>query len=72
MTTITFDLPKVSRVVLKIYNVIGETVTTLVSEQLSAGTYKYQWNASRYASGIYLYQLQAGNFVKTRKIILLK
>jgi parallel beta-helix repeat protein len=71
-TTIKFDLPKTSQVILAIYNILGEKVKTLVSDRLPAGTYKYQWDASQFASGIFLYQLRANKYVKTRKIILIK
>jgi hypothetical protein len=71
-TEIGFDLPKSSEVTLKIYNVIGEEVTTLVSERLTAGSYSYEWDASKLASGVYLYRLQAGNYVETRKMVLMK
>ncbi|MGE5806963.1 MAG: T9SS type A sorting domain-containing protein [Ignavibacteria bacterium] len=44
----------------------------MVNEELPAGSYKYQWNASGLASGVYFYRLQAGNFIDTRKLILMK
>jgi hypothetical protein len=71
-TTIKFDLSKASVVTLKIYNVLGEEVTTLVSDRLSAGSYSYEWNASILASGVYLVRLQAGNYVETRKMVLMR
>ena len=74
-TTIEFDLPKATHVSLKIYNILGEEVITLVSDKLSAGSYSYEWDASRSAgmtSGVYLYRLQAGDYVVTRKMILMK
>ena len=71
-TTIEFDLPKTSEVNLKIFNILGEEVTTLVSDRLSAGSYSYEWDASKLASGVYLYRLQAGNYVETRKMVLMK
>ncbi|MEJ2636434.1 MAG: T9SS type A sorting domain-containing protein [Calditrichia bacterium] len=57
---------------LKIYNILGEEVATLVSEKLIAGQYKYDWDASGLASGVYLYRIEAGSFIETRKLILLK
>jgi hypothetical protein len=60
-TTIEFDLPKMSDVTIKVFNIIGEEVATLVSDRLSAGSYSYEWDASKYASGVYLYRLQAGD-----------
>ncbi len=71
-TTIEFDLPKTSQVTLKVFNILGEEVVTLVSERLSAGSYSYEWDAANLASGVYLYRLQAGNYVQTRKMILMK
>ena len=72
-TTIEFSLPNTEFVTLKIYNILGEEVATLVSEKFTAGKYKYEWDASRLASGVYLYRLEAGNnFIKTKKLILLK
>jgi hypothetical protein len=71
-TTIEFDLPKTSEVSLKVFNILGEEVATLVSDRLSAGSYSFEWDASNLASGVYLYHLQAEGFVKTRKMILMK
>jgi len=71
-TTIEFDLPKSSEVTLKVFNILGEEVATLVSDRLSAGSYSYEWNASNLASGVYLYRLEAEGFVQTRKMILMK
>ena len=71
-TTIAFNLPKASRVTLKVFNVLGEEVATLVSDRLSSGSYSYAWNASGLASGIYLYILKAEGFLQTRKMILTK
>ena len=71
-TTIKFDLPKTSQVTLKVFNTLGEEVATLVSERLSAGSYSCEWDASNLASGIYPYRLQAGDYVETKKMIILK
>ena len=71
-TTIQFDLPKTSVVTLKIFNILGEEVTTLLSASLLSGSYKYEWDASNLASGVYLYRLQAGDYVETRKMVLMK
>jgi hypothetical protein len=71
-TTIKFDLPKTSEVSLKVFNILGEEVATLVSDRLSAGSYSYEWDASRLASGVYLYRLQAGNYVETREMVLMR
>jgi hypothetical protein len=71
-TTIEFDLPKSSKVTLKIFNILGEEVITLISDKLSAGSYSYEWDASNLASGVYLYRLQAGDYVETRKMVLMR
>jgi len=71
-TIIEFDTPKTSNVTLKIFNILGEEVTTLVSDRLSAGLYMYEWDASNMANGVYLYRLEAGGFVETRKMILMR
>ena len=71
-TTIEFSFPKTSEVTLKIFNILGEEVATLVSEKLAAGNYKYNWNATGLAGGIYPYRLMSGGFTETKKMILLK
>ena len=71
-TTIEFELPKSSEVTLKVFNIIGEEVATLVSDRLSTGSYSYEWDASNSASGVYLYRLQAGDYVETRKMVLMR
>jgi len=71
-TNIQFSVPQTSYVTLEVYNLVGERVGVLVSEQLGAGTYNYDWNASNLTSGIYFYRLQAGSFVETKKMMLLK
>lgn len=72
-TTIEFSLPHAEFVTLKIYNLLGEAVATLVSDRLTAGTYKYEWSpAGGMASGIYFYRMQAGEFVQARKMVLIK
>jgi len=57
---------------LKIYNAMGQEVARLISRELGAGVYKTEWNASGFASGIYYYQITAGSFTQTRKLVLLK
>jgi hypothetical protein len=71
-TAIDFTLPQSGYVTLKIYNILGEEVSTLVSERLTAGKYKYDFDAIGLASGVYLYCLEAGSFKQTKKLILLK
>jgi endo-1,4-beta-xylanase len=71
-TNIEFSIPKSEFVTLKVYNILGEEVAALVSEKLAAGSYKYDWDASGLASGVYLYRIQAGKFVETKKMLLLR
>ncbi|HMN18821.1 MAG TPA: 5'-nucleotidase C-terminal domain-containing protein [Ignavibacteriaceae bacterium] len=71
-TTINYDLPKQSSVTLKIYNVTGEEVATLVNQDQEAGRYRIRWEVSRLSSGIYFYQLIAGGFVETKKMVLIR
>jgi len=71
-TTIEFSLPQADFVTLKIYNILGEEVATLVSEKLSAGNHKHEWNAGNLASGVYLYTIKAGEFQGVKKMILIR
>ncbi|MBS1552857.1 MAG: T9SS type A sorting domain-containing protein [Bacteroidetes bacterium] len=71
-TTISFSLPSKAETTLKIYNILGKEVRTLVSEKLSAGNYDVTFNASDLTSGVYFYRLQAGNMVETKKLMLVK
>ncbi len=71
-TSISFTLPSKSFVSLKVFDLIGREVATIVSEEISAGSYSRQWNASALSSGIYFYCLQAGSFTETKKLVLLK
>ncbi|HLX12697.1 MAG TPA: T9SS type A sorting domain-containing protein, partial [Bacteroidota bacterium] len=57
---------------LKIYNILGQEVSTVVSEQLGAGTHNRTWNAVNVPSGTYYYELRAGEFVQTRKLQVIK
>lgn len=71
-TTISYQLPQQSKVELAIYNMAGQKVTSLVSEQQSAGSYQYKWDAGHLVSGVYFYRITAGDFVKVKKLLLLK
>ncbi len=71
-TVISYQLPVASNVSLKVYDVLGKEVMTLVNARQAAGSYTYTLNASKLASGIYFYRLQAGNFVQTKKMMLVK
>jgi photosystem II stability/assembly factor-like uncharacterized protein len=71
-TTIKYSIPKEGLVTLKVYNVIGEEVATLVNDIKQVGNYNLTFNAENLSSGVYLYRLKAGSFVETKKMILMK
>jgi len=71
-TQIKFSLPKASNVKLTIYDAIGKEVMTLVDQYMDAGNYTADWNASKFSSGIYLYRIEADNFIQVKKMILIK
>jgi len=72
-TTISFELPKISVVNLKIYNVIGQEVATLISnEEMESGKQEVEWDASTFSSGVYFYKLTTPTFSQTRKLLLMK
>ena len=71
-TKISFTLPTRGFVTLKIYNIEGKEIATLVSEELGSGKYERSWNGEGFPSGVYLCRLQANNFSETKKILLLK
>ena len=72
ITTLSYDLPVENDVRIVIYNLIGQEVRRWEIQGQAAGYYRVTWNASKVASGIYFYRLQAGDFVQTRKMVLLK
>jgi photosystem II stability/assembly factor-like uncharacterized protein len=71
-TIIKFSLPRAGFVTLKVLNLLGEEVATLVSQESGPGVFRAQWNAPGFASGVYFYRLQAGSFLETKKLILLR
>ena len=71
-TTIGFRIPDYGFVSLKVYDITGREVATLVGENLTAGNYKYTWDAKEAASGVYYYRLSVGSEVQTRKMMLVK
>jgi hypothetical protein len=71
-TTIKFALPVDSRVKINVYNSLGQLVETLVDKEMESGYHEVNFNASRLASGVYLYQLQAGEYISIKKMLLLK
>ncbi len=71
-TYISFSLPSKSFVSLKVFDLIGREVATIVSEEMSAGNHSRQWNGNEMPSGVYFYRLRADAFVETKKLVLLK
>ena len=71
-TIINYELPITNDVELSIYNVIGQKITTLLREIKQAGTHQVEWDATGYASGVYYYKIEAGEFVDVRRMVLLR
>ena len=71
-TKIRFSIPSNEFVALKIYNVLGSEITTLVNDDLHAGSYEVDFNSEGLTSGVYFYTLSTNNFTNTRKMILTK
>lgn len=71
-TNISFALPNKSMVTLEIFDMLGRKVATLVDKQMNAGVHNVNFDASQYASGMYVYRIQAGTFTSTRKMMLIK
>jgi len=71
-TAINFGLPNASNVSLKIYNILGEQVASLVNKVMPAGYHTVTFDASKLASGMYIYRLEAGSFVQVKKMMMLK
>ncbi len=71
-TKIKFAVPEKNNVVIKIYDILGSEIVTLVNEEMDAGWYQRSFNANGYSSGIYLFRMEAGNYVNTKKMILLR
>jgi len=69
---IDYQLPVVSHVTLKIFDVLGREVATIVDEKKMPGTYEVKFDGSKFASGVYFCRMNAGNYVSTRKLLLLK
>ncbi len=71
-TTISYHIPELSFVTLKVYDVLGNEIVTLIDEEKSAGNFEVEFDGTTLSSGIYFYQLQAGSFVETKKMVLMK
>jgi len=71
-TKINYQIPELSFITIKVYDVLGNEITTLVNEEKPVGNYEVEFNASILPSGVYFYKLRAGNFVETKKMLLMK
>lgn len=71
-TNIEFALPEQAEVTLKVYNLLGREISTLVSGRMSAGNHKIEFNASGLSTGLYFYRIKAGSFMQTKKMMLIK
>ncbi|MEQ8579590.1 MAG: T9SS type A sorting domain-containing protein [Balneola sp.] len=71
-TNIEFALPEQAEVSLKVYNLLGREIYTLVSGKMNAGNHKVEFNASGLSTGLYFYRIQAGSFIQTKKMMLIK
>jgi hypothetical protein len=71
-TTIHYALPQRSHVAITVFNTLGQKVAELVNAEKEAGTYEATFNANGLASGVYLYSIQAGSFIHTKKLVLLR
>ncbi len=72
ITTITYSVPVDGFVKLAIYNLLGEKVADLVNANVNEGTYEVTFDAAHFASGIYLYRMESGDFVSIKKMMILK
>ena len=71
-TKINYQIPELSFITLKVYDVLGNEIAILVNEAKLAGSYDVEFDASSLPSGVYFYQFRAGSFVETRKMVLMK
>ena len=71
-TMIRYDLPENAHVILKVFNLLGQEVQTLVNEEKDAGSYKVQFDGSRLPSGVYFYKITAGKYTEQKKMIMVK
>jgi len=71
-TVIKFDIPEIGFVTIKVFDILGNEIATLVKEEKPAGYHNIEFNATELPSGIYFYRLQAGSFVETKKMVLMK
>jgi hypothetical protein len=71
-SVIKYSLPTSSKVIIKVFDIMGTEIETLINEEKPSGTYEITWNATNLPSGVYFYRIQSGNFIDTKKMILLR
>ena len=71
-TIIRFAVPERTRVLIKVYDILGGEITTLVTEEFDAGWYEKTFDASTLSTGVYIYRIQAGSYVNTKKMLMIK
>jgi len=71
-TTIEFSIPQAEFVTVKVYNMVGHEIVTLINDELSTGYHSIQWDGSHHPSGVYFVKIESGSFVQTKKMVLLK
>jgi hypothetical protein len=71
-TKIKYSIPQLSNVVIKVFDILGNEIETLVNEEKPLGTYELTWDAAILPNGVYFYQLKAGDFIQTKKMVLMK
>ncbi|HVO75569.1 MAG TPA: T9SS type A sorting domain-containing protein, partial [Ignavibacteriaceae bacterium] len=71
-TKFRYEIPAENKVLIKIYDILGREVATLVNDYQKAGSYQVEWNAGKFASGVYFYSIKAGDFSAVKKLLLLK
>ena len=71
-TTIEFSIPQTEFVTVKVYNIVGHEITTLINDELSTGNHSIKWDGSRQPGGVYFVQIESRSFKQTRKMVLLK
>jgi len=69
---ISYKLTVNSKIVMKVYDLLGREVATLINEMQSAGEHTVEWNAQNFPSGVYFYRLQSDKFAETKKLVLIK
>ena len=71
-TKINYSIHQSTQVTVKLFDILGNEIETLVNEEKLTGTYEITWNAENISSGVYLYRIQAGDFVQSKKMVFMK